>query len=99
MIKSCPGKGEEDPKRSARQIAKGTNASLTSMRRIIKNDLKLLPYKMRRRQYLTPVQNQNIFDRAKILEGWHGRARTRFYLMKKSSQLKLLLTIRMTECT
>ena len=45
-------------KRSARQMAKYMNVSVTSTRRIVKNNLKLLPYKIRKRQYLTYVQKQ-----------------------------------------
>ena len=36
-------------KKSERQMAIDMNVSVTSMRRIIKNDLKLLPYKMIKR--------------------------------------------------
>ena len=37
------------------------------MRTIIKKYLKLLPYKMRKKQYLTFVQKQKRLNRAKIL--------------------------------
>ena len=49
-------------------MAKDMNVVVTSMRRIIKNDLNMLPYNMRKRQYLTLVQKQKKrLDRAKIL--------------------------------
>ena len=43
MIKSVQERVRRNRKRSARQIAKDMNVSVTLMRRIIKNDLKLLP--------------------------------------------------------
>ena len=73
--------------------------SVTSMRRIIKSDLKLLPYKMRKRQYLTLVQKQKRLSRANILlrhlKGGTAEQNIVFFLMQNSSQLNLLLTIRM----
>ena len=95
-------KVRKDPKRFARKIAKDINLSATSVRRVIKNDLKLLPYRMIKRQYLTPVQKQKIIDRTKVLLKYlslAGQSNTSFFLNKNASQLKLLLTIRMTECT
>ena len=45
------------------------NASVTSMRPIVKNDLQLSPYKMRKRQYLTPAQKHKRLERARFLLG------------------------------
>ena len=43
------------------------NLNVTLTRRIIKNDIKLLLYNMRKQQYVTPVQKQKILDIANIL--------------------------------
>ena len=56
MIKAVQEKVRRNPKKSARQMAKGINVSVASMKRIIENDLKLLPYKMEK--YLTPLQKE-----------------------------------------
>ena len=101
MIKAVQEKVRRNLKRSARQMAKDMN--VTSMRRIIKNDLKLLPYKMIKRQYLTSFKKQKKKrDKANILLRDLKLARQReklfFFLMKNSSQLNLMLTIRMTVC-
>ena len=44
-IKAVHEKVRSNPKRSARQMDKYMNMSVTSMRRIINYDLKLLPYR------------------------------------------------------
>ena len=56
---------QSNAKRSASQMDKDTNVSVTSIRRRIKNDLKLI-LKMRKRQYLTPLQKQKTLHRAKV---------------------------------
>ena len=68
MIKAVQEKVRRNLKRSARQMAKDMN--VTSMRRIIKNDLKLLPYKMIKRQYLTSFKKQkkNVIKQIFFLE-------------------------------
>ena len=67
MIKAVQGR----VKIFARQMAKYINMRVTSMRRIIKNYLKLLSYKMRKRQHLTPFEKQKRLDGANIfLEIW-----------------------------
>ena len=44
-----------------------TDVRVASIKPIIKNELKLCPYKMTKRQYLTPVQKENWLDSEKIL--------------------------------
>ena len=66
-IKSVQQRLRRNPKRSTRQMSKDMNVNMTSIRSIIKNDLKLLPYKIRKREYVTPVQKQKSLGRAKIL--------------------------------
>src|SRR5687768_1118912 len=44
---------ERNPKRSARKLAKVIKISTTTVRRILKNDLHLKPYKMQNAQLLT----------------------------------------------
>ena len=50
-------------------MAKYMNASVVSMRTILKNNLQLSPYKMRRRQLITPTQKHKRLERAKLLLG------------------------------
>lgn len=69
VIKAVRERVRRNPKRSARQMAKDMNVSVTSMRTIVKNDLQLSPYKMRKRQYLTPAQKHKRLERAKLLLG------------------------------
>ena len=66
-IKTVQEMVRRNSKRSARQVAKEMNVSVTSMRRVIKNYLMLLPYKMWMRQNL----KEKRLDRAKIfLRNW-----------------------------
>ena len=65
-IKAVQQKVRRNTKRSARQMAKDMNVSVTSTKWIIKKYLKLLPYKMRKRLYLTAVQKQNRLNRVEI---------------------------------
>ena len=66
VIKAVRERVKRNPKRSARQMAKDMNVSVASMRAILKNDLQLSPYKMRKRQYphllkSTKVLNEQTF--------------------------------------
>ena len=69
MIKAVRVRVRRNLKRSARQTAKDMNVSVTSMNTIVKYDFKLSPYKMRKRQYLTPAQKHKRLERARFLLG------------------------------
>ena len=49
MIKAVRERVRRNPKRSARQMAKDINVSVTSMRTIVKNDIQLSLYKIRKK--------------------------------------------------
>ena len=49
IVKAVQERVRRNPKKSARQMTEDINVSV-SMRRSIKSDLKLLPYKIRNRQ-------------------------------------------------
>ena len=53
--------------RSARKMATQMKCSATSMRRVLKEDLKTRPYKKRRANYLTAKQKQNRVKKCKEL--------------------------------
>ena len=92
MINAVQERVRRNPKRSTRQMAKDMIVSVTSMIKIIKKYVKLLPYKMRKRQYLTPAQKQKRLDRAIIFlqELMTGKVEQEIgFLMINSSQLKL----------
>ena len=54
-------------KRSMRKMAKSLDMDEKSVRTIVKEDLKLSPFKMTNRQQLTDLQKQKRLDRSKIL--------------------------------
>ena len=92
MIKAVKKRVRRKLKRPARQMAKDMNVSVTSMIKIIKKYIKLLPYKIRKRQYLTPAQKQKRLDRAIIFlqDLKTGKVEQEIgFLMINSSQLKL----------
>ncbi|XP_053959422.1 uncharacterized protein LOC128863991 [Anastrepha ludens] len=58
---------ERNPRRSANQIAKELKISDHSIRHILKNDLKVKPYKIQQAHDLTPKQQLVRLERAKEL--------------------------------
>ena len=50
-------------------MAKNKKVRVTSMRTIVKNDLQLSPYKIRKRQYFTPAQKHKRLEGARFLLG------------------------------
>ena len=49
------------------QLTEDENVSVISMRTIMKNDLQLSPYKMRKKQHLIPSQKHKRLERARFL--------------------------------
>jgi len=66
-IKCIRERIRRNPKRSMRKIAKSLDIDEKSVRTIVKEDLKLSPFKMTNRQQLTDLQKQKRLDRSKIL--------------------------------
>ena len=58
---------ERNPRRSGRQMAKELKISQDSIRRILKNELKVKPYKFQKAHDLTPKQKKVRLERAKQL--------------------------------
>ncbi|XP_026476402.1 uncharacterized protein LOC113382056 [Ctenocephalides felis] len=67
MVKQVRKRLERNPRRSANQMANKLNISDRSIRRILKNDLKVKPYKIQKAHDLTPKQQQVRLQRAKEL--------------------------------
>ena len=66
-VKSTREKLRTNPRRSATKLAADAGISQTSMRRILKEDLKTLPYKMQKRHELTPTHERMRVERCRHL--------------------------------
>ena len=58
MIKNTREKLGANPRRSATKLAAEAGISQTSMRRILKKDFKIFPYKMQKHHKLTPTHER-----------------------------------------
>uniref|UniRef100_A0A6P4F0R8 Uncharacterized protein LOC108045962 n=1 Tax=Drosophila rhopaloa TaxID=1041015 RepID=A0A6P4F0R8_DRORH len=67
MVQKVKKRLERNPRRSANQMAKELKISDRSIRRILKNDLKVKPYKIQKAHDLTSKQRQVRLERAKEL--------------------------------
>lgn len=67
MVRKVKKRLERNPRRSGRQMAKELNISQDSIRRILKNELHVKPYKFQKAHDLTPKQKKVRLDRAKEL--------------------------------
>lgn len=67
MVRKVKKRLERNPRRSANQMAKELKISDRSIRRIMKNELKVKPYKFQKAHDLTPKQQQVKLERAKEL--------------------------------
>ncbi|XP_033222824.1 uncharacterized protein LOC117176680 [Belonocnema kinseyi] len=67
MVQKVKKRLERNPHRSANQMAKELKISNRNIRRILKNDLKVKPYKIQRAHDLIPKQQQVRLKRAKEL--------------------------------
>lgn len=65
---------QRNPRQSATQLAKNLNVFVTSIRRILKNELKLKPHKIQKVQDLTPEQKTVRLQRSKALKALHERS-------------------------
>ena len=54
LVKNTREKLRRNPRRSASKLAEEAGVSQTSLRRLLKNDLKTFPYKLQKRHELTP---------------------------------------------
>ena len=67
LIKKVREKLRRNPARSARQLAKDYSVSMSSMQRILKDDLQSYPYKFTKRHLLSEATKKKRLDRAKVL--------------------------------
>ena len=67
LIKKVRERLRRNPSRSARKLAKDTSVSVSTMQRLLKNDLHVYPYKFTKRQLLSNATKKKRFDRAKVL--------------------------------
>jgi len=67
MVKKVKKRIEQNPRRSANQMATDLKVSDRSIRRILKNELKVKPYKFQKAHDLTPIQQKVRLERAKEL--------------------------------
>lgn len=71
MVRRVKARIDRNPRRSARKMATELRISDRSMRRILKNVVKVKPYKIQKCQNLTPQQMKVRVERAKALKRLH----------------------------
>ena len=93
LIKKVREKLRRNPARSARQLAKDYSVSVSSMQRILKDDLQSYPYKFTKRHLLSEATKEQRFWSRNL-----SMARSlKFYGQTKNFSLfKLSITIKMT---
>ena len=67
LIKKVRERLRRNPSRSARKLAKDTSVSVSTMQRLLKDDLHVYPYKFTKRQLLSNATKKKRLDRAKVL--------------------------------
>jgi len=67
LIKNTREKLRRNPARSAAKLAHEAHISSSTMRRVLKDDLKVKPYKITKRQLLSDATKKKRFERAKLL--------------------------------
>lgn len=68
MVRKVKKRIQRNPKQSAEKLARDLNVSASSVRRMLKIDLQLKPYKIQKVQDLTPAQKKLRLDRARALK-------------------------------
>ena len=67
LIKKVRERLRRNPSRSARKLAKDTSVSVSTMQRLLKDDLHVYLYKFTKRQLLSNATKKKRLDRAKVL--------------------------------
>ena len=67
LIKKVRERLRRNPSRSARKLAKDTSVSVSTMQRLLKDDLHVYPYKFTKRQLLSNATKKKRLHRAKVL--------------------------------
>lgn len=68
MVRKVKKRIVRNPKQSANKLARDLNVSAASVRRMLKIDLQLKPYKIQKVQDLTPAQKKTRLERARVLK-------------------------------
>ena len=68
MVRKVKVRMQRNPRQSAVQLTKNLDVSARSIGRILKNKLRLKPYKIQKVQDLTPAQKAVLLARAKVLK-------------------------------
>ena len=68
MVRNVKARIQRNPRQSAFQLAKNLNVSTHSIGLILKNELRLKPYKIQKVQDSTPAQKAVLLARAKVLK-------------------------------
>lgn len=76
MIRRVRARIRRNPRRSAKKMAKDLDISDRSLRRILKNDLRVKPYKIQKCHELTPKQKKVRLERVKGLIQLHASGGT-----------------------
>ncbi len=71
LIKAVSAKVRRNPARSMSKMAKEYDVSRRTISRVIKDDLGLHPYKLKRRQLLSEATKLKRLQRAKVLKSWY----------------------------
>ncbi|KAI6661812.1 hypothetical protein LOD99_9819 [Oopsacas minuta] len=85
VTKNVSQRIRRNPSRSIRKMAKEMNTNRESMRRLVRNDLGMKAYKLRKRQFLTQLNKQKRLKRckAKIFRFTDGRHKQIFFSDEK----------------
>ena len=67
LIKKVRERLRRNPSRSARKLAKDTSVSVSTMQRLLKDNVHVYPYKFTKRQLLSNATKKKRLDRAKVL--------------------------------
>lgn len=73
MIRKVKARIQRNPRQSAGELAKSLKVSDSSIRRILKKELQLKPYKIQKVQHLTSTQKIVRLQRARALKALHER--------------------------
>lgn len=73
MVRKVKKRIDRNPKQTAQSLAKDLQISSSSVRRILKIDLQLKPYKIQMVQDLTPAQKKVRLDRSRVLKSLAAR--------------------------
>lgn len=72
LIKRVREKIRRNPRRSMRKLAKDHNVGVTTMHKLVREDIGVKPFKLQYRQLLSAPTRQKRLERSKLLLDWHA---------------------------